>query len=47
MRSGASRLSGAVRSECTMPRPAVIQLTSPGRMVWTLPAPSRCTSEPS
>ena len=23
-----------VRSECTMPRPAIIQLTSPGRIGW-------------
>ena len=41
------RCSGAVRSECTMPRPAVIQLTSPGRIAMSLPRLSRCTISPS
>ena len=37
----AERSAGGVRSECTMPRPAVIQFTAPGRMVWTVPRLSR------
>ena len=44
----ATRLSSMdVRSECTMPRPAVIQLTSPGAMLCTLPTLSRCRMLPS
>ena len=38
--------SGAVRSECTMPRPAVIQLTSPG-LIGSVPRLSRCMISPS
>ena len=41
------RRSGAVRSECTMPRPAVIQLTSPGRIGTAVPRLSRCMISPS
>jgi hypothetical protein len=33
---------GGVRSECVIPRPATIQLTSPGRMIWFDPTLSRC-----
>ena len=32
-----ARSSGEVRSEWTMPFPAVIQLTSPGRIAWRKP----------
>ena len=42
-----ARRSGAVRSECTMPRPAVIQLTSPGRIGTAVPRLSRCMISPS
>jgi hypothetical protein len=42
-----ARRAGSVRSEWTMPRPAVIQLTSPGRIVSTVPRLSRCTISPS
>ena len=35
------RSDGSVRSECTMPDPAVIQLTSPGRITWLMPRLSR------
>ena len=43
----AGRSSAGVRSECTMPRPATIQLTSPGRMICVEPRLSRCSSAPS
>src|SRR5829696_3561043 len=39
--------SDGVRSECAMPPPAVIQLTSPGRMGCTVPRLSRWRSSPS
>jgi hypothetical protein len=39
--------SGLVRSECTMPRPAVIQLIAPGWIGCTDPKLSRCTISPS
>jgi len=35
------RSSGGVRSECAMPRPAVIQLIAPGSIDWTEPMLSR------
>ncbi len=35
------RRSGAVRSECTMPRPAVIQFTAPGWIAAFTPVLSR------
>src|SRR4029453_5290245 len=41
------RCSGAVRSEWTIPRPAVIQLMSPGRIAWNEPRLSRWTICPS
>ena len=41
------RRSGAVRSECAIPRPAVIQLTSPGRIAMAVPRLSRCMISPS
>ncbi len=43
----AARRSSPVRSLWTMPDPAVIQLISPGRIVWTLPRLSRWTIAPS
>jgi hypothetical protein len=46
-RAPAARAACGDRSECTMPRPAVIQLTSPGRIVSMLPRLSRCTISPS
>ena len=42
-----ARNSGPVRSECTMPRPAVIQLTSPGLIAAAVPRLSRCMISPS
>jgi hypothetical protein len=39
--------SGGVRSECAMPRPAVIQLMAPGSIGWTEPMLSRCSMLPS
>ena len=42
----AVRVSGAVRSECAMPRPAVIQLTSPGRIGCRVPRLSRWMISP-
>src|SRR4051812_40781568 len=41
------RSSGPVRSECTMPLPAVIQLTSPGLIGAAVPRLSRCMISPS
>ena len=38
---------GSVRSEWVMPLPAVIQLTSPGRIAWVAPVLSRCMISPS
>ena len=35
------RHDGSVRSEWTMPEPAVIQFTSPGRIFWLTPRLSR------
>jgi hypothetical protein len=35
------------RSEWVMPRPAVIQLTSPGRISWVTPVESRWVMPPS
>jgi hypothetical protein len=35
-----ARSSGAVRSEWVMPRPAVIQLSSPGRIASAVPSES-------
>src|SRR5438067_11254361 len=42
-----ARTSGGVRSECAIPRPAVIQLTAPGSMRCTFPSVSRCRIAPS
>src|SRR5271155_2992495 len=42
-----SRRSAAVRSEWTMPRPAVIQFTAPGRIGIAVPRLSRWTISPS
>src|SRR5579862_8118406 len=36
-----------VRSECAIPRPAVIQLIAPGSIVCTVPRLSQCTMLPS
>src|SRR5258706_4307308 len=47
MRRALLRRSGSPRSECTMPRPEVIQLTSPGTIGCTTPRLSRCTISPS
>ncbi len=33
-------------SECEMPRPAVMRLTSPGRTRATVPSESRCSTSP-
>ena len=41
------RNASGVRSECTMPRPAVIQFTAPGRIATSLPRLSRCMISPS
>ena len=41
------RRSSGVRSLCTMPRPAVIQLMAPGSMRCTTPVESRCSMAPS
>ena len=41
------RNSCGERSECAMPRPAVIQLTSPGEMSCTLPSVSRWRMVPA
>ena len=46
-RAPPARSAGGVRSECTMPRPAVIQFTAPGRIGTTLPRLSRCRISPS
>ncbi len=43
----AARICGEVRSECAMPLPAVIQLTSPGRIGCSEPRLSRCRISPS
>ena len=42
-----ARSSAGVRSEWTMPRPAVIQLTSPGTIFCSEPRLSRCMIAPS
>lgn len=42
-----ARASSGVRSEWTIPRPAVIQLTSPGTIFCTEPRLSRCRIAPS
>ena len=36
-----------VRSECAMPRPAVIQFTAPGSIACSVPSKSRCAIAPS
>ena len=38
---GAARVLAPVRSEWVTPEPAIIQLTSPGRIVWSAPVESR------
>lgn len=47
MRRDLPRSSSGVRSECTIPRPAVIQFTAPGSMRCTLPRLSRWSTAPS
>ena len=42
-----SVVAGVDTSECEMPRPAVIRLTSPGRTISWLPVESRCSISPS
>lgn len=42
-----SRSASGVRSEWTIPRPAVIQLTSPGTISCSEPRLSRCRIAPS
>ena len=42
-----ARNAGSARSECAMPRPAVIKFTSPGRLTCTLPRLSRWTFSPA
>jgi hypothetical protein len=42
-----SRRAFSKRSECVMPRPAVIQFTSPGRIACSEPTLSRCMISPS
>ena len=42
-----SRRARSKRSECVIPRPAVIQLTSPGRIACSEPRLSRCMISPS
>ena len=37
---------GVDTSECEIPRPAVMRLTSPGRTVATVPRESRCSTSP-
>ena len=37
---------GVDTSECEIPRPAVIRLTSPGRTIATVPRESRCSTSP-
>ena len=44
---GAPRNSSGERSECTMPRPAVIRFTSPGSITISVPSESRCLILPS
>src|SRR5579883_1187756 len=46
-RAPSLRTSGPVRSECAMPRPALIQFTAPGRIAWSDPSVSLCTISPS
>ncbi len=43
---GALRAAALVRSEWVTPRPATIQLTAPGRMIWFEPRLSRCWNSP-
>ena len=40
------RVAALVRSEWVTPRPATIQLTAPGRMIWFEPRLSRCWNSP-
>ena len=42
-----SRISSGDRSEWTIPLPAVIRLTAPGRIVWKVPRLSRWSIAPS
>jgi hypothetical protein len=42
-----ARISGPVRSEWAIPRPAVIQFTSPGRIGCSVPRLSRWTISPA
>ena len=41
------RCTSGVRSECAMPRPAVIKFIAPGWISWMLPSLSRCMMLPS
>ena len=45
-RRGAASCPGVDTSECEMPRPAVMRLTSPGRTRATVPRESRCSTSP-
>ncbi len=43
---GLARVAALVRSEWVTPLPAIIQLTSPGWIIWFEPRLSRCWNSP-